>query len=162
GGGGPSSRPLAAPRRRALSGGPRTRLDRGERSRRRARADRGARYPRGPGGGDAGGARCPGARSRRPHDPLVPARALGVAELGLPGLAALLALLVGVAAAARCAYRREPGLTAGWIAALCVWAVHAGLDWDWEMPAVTLIAIALAGALLARADVPADGPDAGQ
>jgi hypothetical protein len=28
-------------------------------------------------------------------------------------------------------------------------AVHAGLDWDWEMPALALIAILLAGAVLA-------------
>ena len=31
-----------------------------------------------------------------------------------------------------------------------VWAVHAGVDWDWEMPAVTMPVFALAGAALAR------------
>jgi hypothetical protein len=29
--------------------------------------------------------------------------------------------------------------------------VHACLDWDWEMPALTLVAVACAGALLSAA-----------
>jgi O-antigen ligase len=72
-----------------------------------------------------------------------------LAELGLVGLAALLAFLGGVAAAARRLWRSDPGLAAGPAAGLAVWAAHAGLDWDWEMPAVTLVALALAGALVA-------------
>jgi hypothetical protein len=77
------------------------------------------------------------------------------AELGIVGLA-LLALFVGSSGvAARRAYLRDPALTAGWIAALSVWLVHAGLDWDWEMPAVSLIAILLVGALLAHGERPA-------
>jgi len=47
---------------------------------------------------------------------------------------------------------RDPALTAGWIAANSVWLVHAGLDWDWEMPAVTLLPILLAGGLIAHGD----------
>jgi hypothetical protein len=74
------------------------------------------------------------------------------AELGLAGLLALAALLAGVALAARSAWRRDAEETAGWCAALIVWAVHAGIDWDWELPAVTLIAVVLAGALIARAE----------
>jgi hypothetical protein len=31
-----------------------------------------------------------------------------------------------------------------------VWAAHSAIDWDWEMPAVTLVAAVLAGHLLAR------------
>jgi hypothetical protein len=50
------------------------------------------------------------------------------------------------------ARRREPALTAGAIAALAVWAVHAGVDWDWEMPALTLVAVLLAGLLLGAAE----------
>jgi hypothetical protein len=73
------------------------------------------------------------------------------AELGLAGLAALLAMLAGVAGAARRTWRRDPGLAAGPAAALAVWAVHAGVDWDWEMPALSLVAVTLAGVLLARA-----------
>ena len=32
---------------------------------------------------------------------------------------------------------------------IAMWAVHAGIDWDWEVPAVTLWLFALAGAALA-------------
>jgi O-antigen ligase len=35
-------------------------------------------------------------------------------------------------------------------AAFAVFAVHAGLDWDWEMPVVTLTALGCAGVLLTR------------
>ena len=83
------------------------------------------------------------------------------AELGLVGVACLLTLLAGHRARARSAYLREPALIAGRIAALAVFAVHAGLDWDWEMPAVAGVAIVLAGMLLARADAAAaTGPAA--
>jgi hypothetical protein len=74
------------------------------------------------------------------------------AELGLVGLA-LLALLIGsVAVTAR---------AAGPAAALAAWALHAGADWDWELPALTLVAIVLAGLVLtspARRAAPG-GPD---
>jgi hypothetical protein len=33
-----------------------------------------------------------------------------------------------------------------------VWALHAGIDWHWEMPAVTLVALACAARLLALAE----------
>jgi O-Antigen ligase len=72
-----------------------------------------------------------------------------LAELGVVGLAALLAFLGGVAAAGRRLWRSDPGLATGPAAALTVWAVHAGIDWDWEMPAVSLVALALAAALIA-------------
>lgn len=75
-----------------------------------------------------------------------------LSELGVVGFGLLLAFLGGVAASARRAYRRAPWLASGWIAALCVWAVHAGIDWDWEMPALTLVALLLAGAAIAAAD----------
>lgn len=71
------------------------------------------------------------------------------AELGVIGLAALLAFLGGVGAAARRA--RTPAAAA----ALAGWAVHAGLDWDWELPGLTLVAVLLAGRVLAAADASA-------
>jgi O-antigen ligase len=74
-----------------------------------------------------------------------------LAELGLVGLALLLAFLGGIALAARDAYRADPSLAAGPIAGFVVWVAHAPLDWDWQMPAVTLIAMVLGGALLATA-----------
>jgi hypothetical protein len=72
-----------------------------------------------------------------------------LAELGLVGLALLAAFLAGVGIAARAAYRVAPGAAAGAIAGCVVWLAHSPLDWDWEMPAVTLIAVVLAGSLLA-------------
>jgi hypothetical protein len=75
-----------------------------------------------------------------------------LAELGLVGFALLALWLSGVGAAALAAYRRDPGFAAGPIAAIAVWAIHAELDWDWEMPGVTLVALVLAGALIARVE----------
>ncbi len=73
-------------------------------------------------------------------------------ELGIVGGLALMALLAGVATCARRAYRRDPGLSAGWLAVASMWVVHAGLDWDWEMPAVSLLAFLVFAAILALAD----------
>jgi O-Antigen ligase len=75
-----------------------------------------------------------------------------MAELGLVGLALLLAFVGGVAVAARTAHRRAPVLAAGPIAACVAYLAHAPLDWDWQMPAVTMIGLVLAGMLLALAD----------
>jgi hypothetical protein len=75
------------------------------------------------------------------------------AELGLIGLA-LLATFLGGAGAAGARLLRAPAgraLGGGWIAASATYLVHAGVDWDWEMPAATLPFLLLAGALLAAA-----------
>jgi uncharacterized integral membrane protein len=77
-----------------------------------------------------------------------------LAELGLVGFALLLAFLGAIWRVARDALARVPTLAAGLTAGFVVWLAHAPLDWDWEMPAVTLIAIALAGALIGLADTP--------
>jgi hypothetical protein len=69
-----------------------------------------------------------------------------LSELGLVGLLLLAALIAGVAG---CARRAPPAAAAGPAAAVAAWAAHAGLDWDWEMPALTLVALALAGLLCA-------------
>jgi len=50
------------------------------------------------------------------------------------------------------ALRAVPALAAGPLAGFVVYAAHAPLDWDWQMPAVTLIAIVLAGALVGIAE----------
>jgi hypothetical protein len=71
------------------------------------------------------------------------------AELGLVGLALMGAFLTGIALAARDANRAAPALAAGPVAGFVVYVAHAPLDWDWQMPAVTLIALVLAGELLA-------------
>jgi hypothetical protein len=77
------------------------------------------------------------------------------AELGLPGLAAFALLVGGVAAATLRALRLHGALAAGPCAGLVVWFAHASIDWDWQLPAVSLPAIVLAGALVALAERPA-------
>jgi len=73
------------------------------------------------------------------------------AELGVVGLALLLLAFAGVIAAAARFARSDPGLAAGPVAALAVWAAHSAIDWDWELPALTLVAALLAGLVLAHA-----------
>ena len=72
-----------------------------------------------------------------------------MAELGLPGLAllliAILAVLYGLGARARGPRRSIYGAL---LAAGVVWALRAGVDWDWEMPVVTLGFFAVAGVAL--------------
>ena len=63
-------------------------------------------------------------------------------ELGLVGLALLAVFLAGAGGVAARA-RSE----AGAVAALVAYALHTGLDWDWEMPAVTLLAVVLLASL---------------
>lgn len=75
-----------------------------------------------------------------------------LAELGVVGLALLVAFVAGIGLAARRAYRAAPGAAAGPIAGVVVYLAHAPLDWDWQMPAVTLIALVLAGSLLSLAE----------
>jgi len=65
------------------------------------------------------------------------------AELGIVGVAELIAFIAGIVLAARRA--REPAA----IAALAAFALHAGLDWDWELPALSLVAILLAARVIA-------------
>jgi O-antigen ligase len=77
-----------------------------------------------------------------------------LAELGIVGLALLAAFLAGVGLAARDAFRAHPALAAGPVAAFVVWLAHQPLDWDWQMPALTLFAIVLAGSLLALTALP--------
>ncbi len=76
------------------------------------------------------------------------------AELGLVGIAFLLLFLGGVAAAVVRLYRQNAALATGLSAVLAAWVCHAGLDWDWEMPAVTLPALMLAAAAIAWTDRP--------
>ena len=73
-------------------------------------------------------------------------------ELGLVGLALIVIVLsVALAALWRGARDRSRGRArqAAVFAALLAWALHSGIDWNWELPAVTLWAFALAGFALA-------------
>ena len=75
-----------------------------------------------------------------------------LAELGLVGFLLLAALFGSVAAGLRRRWRAAPDdpLMPAAAAVLGAFAVHAGLDWDWEMPSVTLIALLLAAAVVQR------------
>jgi O-antigen ligase len=72
-----------------------------------------------------------------------------LAELGVVGIAFLMAFLFGMAAAVVRLHRTAPGPATALAGGLATWAVHAGLDWDWEMPAVTLPALMLGAAAIA-------------
>ena len=87
--------------------------------------------------------------TREPHS--LPLGTL--AELGLVGLAALLVFVLGLGAVARHEWRRDPALATGPVAVLMLFAAHSAIDWDWEMPALTLLALALGAALVAWADM---------
>jgi O-antigen ligase len=80
-------------------------------------------------------------------------------ELGLVGLALVLVIVLGVLGGLLVRARGpDRGLYAAAFAAIFAWAVHAGIDWDWEMPAVTLWVFALAGVALARPHAAARAP----
>jgi hypothetical protein len=95
--------------------------------------------------------------ARRPADlPVRDAHSLyleTLAELGPLGLLLLLGALAAPLVAAVAA-RAHPFVPAA-LAAYCCYLVHAGVDWDWEMPAVTLAGLSAGTALLVAAR-PAD------
>jgi hypothetical protein len=73
-------------------------------------------------------------------------------EMGIVGFlligSVVLALLATALARSRGADRAAYGVVFG---AGLAWAIHAGVDWDWEMPATTLPVIALGGLALGSA-----------
>jgi O-Antigen ligase len=71
------------------------------------------------------------------------------AELGLVGVALLGIFVAGIAVGAVRLHRLDPAAGAGVAAGLAGLAFHAGLDWDWEMPALSLVALLLAAAATA-------------
>lgn len=92
-------------------------------------------------------------RDRRGPSQVTEAHSLYVetlGELGIVGLAlltaALVAALAGIVLSAR---GRRPVAAAAGIVVL-MWMGHAGIDWDWEMPAVTFPIFVLAGACAAQ------------
>jgi hypothetical protein len=76
-----------------------------------------------------------------------------LSELGLVGFAllmtAIVSLLAGLLLRARGEWR---GLYGALFAAMLLWAVHAGVDWDWELPALGVPLFAVAGVALARSE----------
>ena len=72
-------------------------------------------------------------------------------ELGIVGLALIATVLVAILAglAWRLRGRGRPA-SAAVLAATAAWALHAGVDWDWELVAVSVWVFGLAGIALAR------------
>lgn len=80
-------------------------------------------------------------------------------ELGLVGLllgaGAFALLLAGaIVRLRRLTWRRERDLAGALLAGAVAWMVHACLDWDWDIPGVTLPALIFLGVLGARARPP--------
>jgi hypothetical protein len=103
----------------------------------------------------AGGFRVEWLRERPVRENALEAHSLVVemaAELGLPGLLGLALFVGGVFLAGRRAQGRSPTLAAGLSAGATVWALHAAIDWDWQLPAVALPAVVMAGALIALSE----------
>jgi len=108
------------------------------------------------GGVGSGGFRVEWLRERPFKEPAEDAHSIYLetaSELGVAGLLALALLFGGVAACGRRGLTSRHDLVVGPIAGLSVWAAHAGLDWDWEMPAVSLLAVALAASVVAGGEV---------
>jgi O-antigen ligase len=93
------------------------------------------------------------ARERGKDQPALDAHSLyleTLAELGIVGALLLLGFIAAVIAGVVRAARAGPddAVVAAAAAVLGAFAIHAGLDWDWEMPAVSLIPLILAAAVL--------------
>ncbi len=79
-----------------------------------------------------------------------------LSEVGLVGLVVIAALMVPVVAGVRTT--RPSVITTAALGGAVTYLVHAGLDWDWEMPAVTVAGIAcIAATLDVRPPVPICG-----
>jgi len=75
-------------------------------------------------------------------------------ELGIPGLLTLAAFLIAllVGASRRLLSESDRALSAIGVAGLAAVALHAAVDWDWELPVVLVPALMLAAAAGARRD----------
>ncbi len=92
-------------------------------------------------------------RRRDTPDPVVNAHGLYQETLGELGIVGLLLLVVALSAILFGLGRRMRGTSravyAAFFAAALAWTFRAGVDWDWEMPVVTLWLFAAGGAALA-------------
>jgi hypothetical protein len=70
-------------------------------------------------------------------------------ELGVVGLALLVTALGALLIGSGLAARRSATAAVGF-AVLLTWTIHAAIDWDWELPALTIPALALAAAAVAH------------
>ncbi|PWU25273.1 MAG: hypothetical protein C5B48_02145 [Candidatus Rokuibacteriota bacterium] len=82
-------------------------------------------------------------------------------ELGIVGLVLLLVGLVPILLVSAVRSRGRDRAVYGVVFAMSLtWALRAGIDWDWEMPVVTLWVFAVGGIVLARGarEEPAEAP----
>jgi O-antigen ligase len=78
-----------------------------------------------------------------------------LAELGIVGFVLILIVVFGILGGLASRIRGpDRAIYAALLATSLAWAVHQAVDWDWQMPAVTLGVFILAGLALAR---PNDG-----
>jgi O-antigen ligase len=78
-----------------------------------------------------------------------------LAELGIVGFVLILLVVCGILMGLAARIRGpDRGLYAALFALVLTWSLHQAFDWDWQMPAVTLVVFILAGLALAR---PRDG-----
>ncbi len=87
-------------------------------------------------------------------------------SLGELGIVGVLLLTLGIGALGWGAARglrtaQRPAAALG-VAVLVTWLLHAGIDWDWEMPALTLPALAIAALAAGRQRGEAPAPPAGR
>jgi O-antigen ligase len=111
------------------------------------------------GGLGSGGFRAAWRRERTVNEGTLEVHSLPIEmglELGLPGLLGYFLLVGGVGVAAVRALSSGAPIAAGASAAAVVWLIHSTIDWDWQVPAVTLPALLLAGALVAASEPEAD------
>jgi O-antigen ligase len=74
-------------------------------------------------------------------------------ELGIVGLVLVLLFVLGTLAGLAPFRRgRDRALYGALFSAGLAWALHAGVEWDWQMPAASLWFAALGGLVLGRAD----------
>jgi hypothetical protein len=72
-------------------------------------------------------------------------------ELGIVGLLLIVVLMLAfLVGAARRMRGRDRQVYGAFLAMAAVWMVRAGVDWDWQMPAITLWLFALGGIAVSR------------
>jgi len=82
-----------------------------------------------------------------------------LAELGIIGGGGLILIVVSMLVAIACRVRGvDRQAWAALLAGCVMWAIHTGVDWDWQMPAVTAWFFAVGGLALAA---PVDRPHSG-
>lgn len=86
-----------------------------------------------------------------------------LSELGIPGLALILAFISGIALAAWRAIallgsHPDRGVLAGGLGAISAFLLGAGVDWLWESPAVTVLAMVLVGLVVLTSARPSKPP----